>query len=93
MQPFVHLRSVGRFRFLAVVDFDEYLIPHRSKNLASYLTEMSNHGPQVGSFVFRNVFFYLYWENETTVTSESSEGGKNFLVTQSKIRRTAVPSK
>ena len=40
-------RSVRRFRFLAVVDLDEYLIPRRSKNLASYLTEMSNLRPKV----------------------------------------------
>jgi hypothetical protein len=40
-------RSVRRFKFLAVVDLDEFILPRRSKNLASYLTEMSNSRPQV----------------------------------------------
>jgi hypothetical protein len=50
---------------------------------------------QDGSFVFRNVFFYLYWENDTS-TSPSSNGGNgssNYLLTTSKIRRTAKPNR
>ena len=42
-----YFRSVRRFKFLAVVDLDEFILPRRSKNLASYLTEMSNSRPQV----------------------------------------------
>jgi hypothetical protein len=37
----------------------------------------------------RNAFFYLYWENDTSLLSSSG----NFLMTSSKIRRVVKPSR
>ena len=35
------------------------------------------------------MFYYLYWENDTSLASES----RNFLVTSSKVRRTFKPNR
>ena len=53
--------------------------------------------PQLGSFVFRNVFFYLQWENSSAVENNSNSSNHDsqslYLVTQHKTRRLATPHK
>ena len=55
---------------------------------------------QIGSFVFKNTFFYLYWENDTATMNREVAGRvfpefqrseaflRPYLLTQAKTRRT-----
>lgn len=54
--------------------------------------------PKVGSFVFCNVFHYLYWENATNLLEKywpvnTQEKYLPQLVTQTKLKRTKTPNK
>ena len=89
------LRSVGHFDLLALVDIDEYILPVKSLNLRDLMSKKMKEYPETGSFVFCNVFHYLYWEN-TTITLEQYWPEKSklpYLVTQTKIKRTKTPNK
>ena len=61
------LRSVGRYDLLTIVDIDEFILPANSTTLVDLMTKSVIKHPKVGSFVFCNVFHYLYWENSTSV--------------------------
>ena len=54
-----------RAKYAAMVDLDEFLIPNLHNNLTSLLDELNK--PNVASFSFQNIFFYLYWSNNTAV--------------------------
>ncbi|XP_066949161.1 uncharacterized protein [Macrobrachium rosenbergii] len=56
-------RSIGRFNFTAHVDVDEFLVPRGYAKLLDLMSGLGNYN----TYVFQNVFFYLYWENDTTV--------------------------
>ena len=85
-----NFRLMNRVKYAAMVDVDEFLIPHRHPNLTSLLNELNR--PQIASFSFRNAFFYLYWRNssrgvgsllKTAGLSESP----GYLLTQYKTTR------
>ncbi|XP_042211147.1 beta-1,4-galactosyltransferase galt-1-like isoform X1 [Homarus americanus] len=59
-----NMRSINRFPLSAMVDVDEFLIPRKHNNL---LDLVSTYGDKGSTFIFQNVFFYLYWENDTAV--------------------------
>jgi len=40
-----------------------------------------------GAFLFRNAFFYLYWENDTKVLPKEQQTPSPYLLTLSKTRR------
>ncbi|XP_050697341.1 beta-1,4-galactosyltransferase galt-1-like isoform X3 [Eriocheir sinensis] len=94
-----NLRSVHRFPFSAMVDFDEFLIPRKHDSLLDLL---ASYGDNHSAYVFQNVFFYLYWENDTAVAYETlrREGvtpvegeGEPYLLTAFKTRRMDTPHK
>jgi len=75
-------RSMFNHKYTALVDVDEYLVPHQHDDLYSLLNQLDQ--KSIGSFVFQNSFFYLYWENATI----SGEGHDiPYLITQFKTRR------
>lgn len=72
-------RSVNLFRFLAVVDFDEYILPTNSPNLAAFVSDLSKKKPNLGAFNFRNVFHYLYWDDDQQFKTNETQP---YLLTQ-----------
>jgi hypothetical protein len=66
-----NLRSVNRFDLLAIVDLDEYIMPVSADNLTTLLDTKMKLRPELGAFVFRNVFHYMYWENVTGLIEEN----------------------
>ncbi|CAL4111502.1 unnamed protein product, partial [Meganyctiphanes norvegica] len=58
-----NLRSVGHFAFSAMVDVDEFLIPRKHNTYQELIKEQGD----FDMYNFQNVFFYLYWDNDTAV--------------------------
>lgn len=85
-----NLRAVNRFDLLAMVDVDEFIMPGQTQNLTALL--QPHLSKKFGSFNFRNVFHYLYWENNTdTLRNFYGNHSQSFpyLLTQTKLRRVA----
>ena len=84
-----NFRLMNRVKYAAMVDVDEFLIPHSHHNLTSLLNELNR--PQIASFSFRNAFFYLYWRNssgvESVVRTAGLRNSPGYLVTQYKTTR------
>ncbi|XP_045615064.1 beta-1,4-galactosyltransferase galt-1 isoform X2 [Procambarus clarkii] len=98
-----NLRSVNRFPLAAMVDVDEFLVPRRHPSL---LHLVHSYRSTDHAFIFQNVFFYLYWENDTAVNDVlfgndqglgpalfGSQAAMPYLLTASKTRRLAKPHK
>lgn len=94
-----NLRSVNRFPFAAMVDFDEFLVPRKHDSLIELL---DTYGTKESNYVFQNVFFYLYWENDTAAAYDklNHEGvlpvegpTEPYLLTAFKTRRLTKPHK
>jgi len=77
-------RSMYNYQYTILVDLDEYLIPRGFTDLKSYLHSKDN--SNIGSFLFKNGFFYLYWENTTLVGGQSVDNTP-YLITMFKTRR------
>ncbi|XP_034654441.1 uncharacterized protein LOC117892350 isoform X1 [Drosophila subobscura] len=75
---------VDNYRYAAVVDLDEVLMPLKHNSLADYLRQCDE-GRTTG-FVFRNVFFYRKDSNDTF--NAPGHVLNRLLYTQSKVRRT-----
>ncbi|XP_033150971.1 uncharacterized protein LOC108596121 isoform X2 [Drosophila busckii] len=75
---------VDNYRYAAVVDLDEVLMPLKHNSLADYLRQCDE-GRSSG-FVFRNVFFYRRDSNDTFNAPAYTQN--RVLYTQSKVRRT-----
>lgn len=93
------LRSINRFTFSAMVDFDEFLVPRKHRTL---LQLIASYDKEYSSYVFQNVFFYLYWENDTIATYDKlhqegipavPDNGEPYLLTPLKTRRLTTPHK
>ncbi|RXG54782.1 hypothetical protein Avbf_11618 [Armadillidium vulgare] len=98
-----NLRNVGRYRFTFMIDLDEFIIPRDANNYHELFADL---GEEHSSYVFQNVFFYLYWNNDTTASNllygtpnsigtklygNESEGP--YLLTAYKTTRLSVPHK
>ena len=84
-----NFRLMNRVKYAAMVDLDEFLIPHSHPNLTSLLNELNR--PQIASFSFQNAFFYLYWRNsssvETVLRTAGLSASPGYLLTQYKTTR------
>lgn len=87
-------RTMFRFKYVAMVDFDEFIVPKQHTNYLSLLKELENTNKKMkgkpGSYVFRNTFFYLYWENDTRAYGalpETPPENLPYLLTQFKTKR------
>lgn len=59
-------RTMYRFRYVLMIDLDEYIIPHKNLSLALLLAQLIKKNPdRTGAFSFQNAFFYLQWPNDT----------------------------
>lgn len=90
-------RSVNRFDLLALVDIDEFIMPTNDTNLTSLMQRTLKDSPNFGSFVFKNVFHYVYWDNTTELLEKHWKKHEGeilpYLLTQTKLRRTSQPNK
>ncbi|XP_023159803.1 uncharacterized protein LOC111592034 [Drosophila hydei] len=75
---------VDNYRYAAVVDLDEVLMPLKHNSLADYLRQCDE--GRTSGFVFRNVFFYRKDSNDTF--NAPGHTMNRVLYTQSKVRRT-----
>ena len=68
---------------------DEFLIPNTHDNLTSLLDTLNK--ANIASFSFQNVFFYLYWANDTSARKDPALAGApdTYLLTLYKTRRLA----
>lgn len=59
-------RNMHRYRYLLMIDIDEFIIPHRNSTLVEMLQEFHKKvdPSKAGSFSFMNSFFYLQWPND-----------------------------
>ena len=85
-----NLRAVNRFEMVAMVDIDEFIMPQKAPNLTALL--QPHLSKKFGSFNFRNVFHYLYWENNTDTLTKfyAKNTSLPYLLTQMKLRRVVV---
>lgn len=97
-----NLRAVNRFQYAVVLDVDEFIFPRQKEifTLQSMIQKQIIRSPndKFGSFVTKNAFFYLYWENDTTTLSKYGDDLQSpqeypYLVTQAKTRRISTLKK
>lgn len=93
-------RTMYLFHYVIMLDFDEYIIPREHDNYLELLEKLEEDNKRIrgkpGSFIFRNTFFYLYFENDTTiygVEPEKSPEWIPYIVTQYKTRRLSTSMK
>lgn len=97
-----NLRSVGRYSLAAMVDVDEFLVPRKHNSLPEVVQSLGEYD----AYIFQNVFFYLYWENDTAVHDAlygredalgpglfGEEALVPYLLTAYKTRRLTTPHK
>ncbi|KAK3874532.1 hypothetical protein Pcinc_020550 [Petrolisthes cinctipes] len=63
-----NLRSIGLYTLTAMVDVDEFLVPKTHTNL---LDLVASYKREFNSYIFKNAFFYMYWENDTTAVHDT----------------------
>ncbi|TRY68761.1 hypothetical protein TCAL_13478 [Tigriopus californicus] len=97
-----NLRAVNRFQYAVVLDVDEFIFPRKKEvfTLQRMIQDeiIRSQINRFGSFVTKNAFFYLYWENDTTTLSKFSDDPTTsldhpYLLTQAKTRRTSTLKK
>ncbi|XP_076366151.1 uncharacterized protein LOC143255023 [Tachypleus tridentatus] len=58
-------RTMYRFRFVLMIDFDEFIVPHKSESLTEMLEVLTKNKPlKTGAYSFQNSFFYLPWPKD-----------------------------
>lgn len=58
-------RTMYRYKYVLMIDFDEYIIPHTKNSLTDMLAELKKSATsKAGAYSFQNSFFYLQWPND-----------------------------
>ncbi|XP_049869352.1 uncharacterized protein LOC126369102 [Pectinophora gossypiella] len=82
------LRSMSTAAWLLIIDTDEVVMPRLEDNLTALLDSFSKifgaAQPRVGGYLFRNVFFYLGWQDDPESPMP--------LLTSLKTRRMTYPT-
>ncbi|XP_054718133.1 beta-1,4-galactosyltransferase galt-1-like [Uloborus diversus] len=93
-------RTMYLFHYVVMLDFDEYIIPREHDTYLEMIQQLEEDNKRIrgkpGSFVFKNTFFYLYWENDTTAFGAEPETPPlmvPYLITQYKTRRLTTTMK
>lgn len=73
-------RGMHKHKYLAFLDFDEYLMPKKHDTLTELLQDIETQGANFSSILFRNAFFYLQWPDDGDALNSQ-------LVTMKKTRR------
>jgi len=76
-------RTMYKFNYLAMIDFDEYIIPHVHPNLTLMIKSLIRN--ESAGFSFRNSFFYLQWPDDPKYILDKPQIP---LTTLAKTRRT-----
>ncbi|GIY83049.1 glycosyltransferase family 92 protein [Caerostris extrusa] len=80
-------RTMYLFHYVILLDFDEYIIPREHESYLDMLNQLEEDNKHIrgkpGSFVFKNTFFYLYWENDTIAYGVEPENHLNGYLTSS----------
>ncbi|XP_055637945.1 uncharacterized protein LOC129776374 isoform X2 [Toxorhynchites rutilus septentrionalis] len=84
-------RSMYRYSHVALIDLDEFIIPHHNDTLIDLINWLSKriNSRNTGAYSFQNAFFYLQFADDSILFDEST-GNTNLkvaLTTQRKTRR------
>ncbi|KAL5278665.1 hypothetical protein ACFFRR_003350 [Megaselia abdita] len=88
-------RNMYRYKYLALVDLDEFIIPRHNNTLNDLLNRVNKNFDyrNAGAYSFQNSFFYLQFGDDALLTSDNNFKGnkavRGALVTQRKTRRRA----
>lgn len=99
-------RTMYRFKYVAMIDLDEFLVPHLDddlKMLLKRLTSLPMARDRAGAFSFQNAFFYLQWPDDpkyaelsgkqtstSSATAAKADHLPVYLTTLAKSRRKAI---
>lgn len=93
-------RTMYSFRYVLMIDFDEFIIPNQDASLPELvgrLSKLNNNAARAGAYSFQNGFFYLQWPDDGEVgegngslaVPANAEKDALKLLTLSKTRRKA----
>lgn len=60
-------RTMYRFKYVLMIDLDEYIVPHKNTSLRVLLGHLERNGKtadRTGAYSFQNAFFYLQWPDD-----------------------------
>ncbi|KAL5279058.1 hypothetical protein ACFFRR_003587 [Megaselia abdita] len=77
-------RVVDSFKYAAIIDFDEVLMPFKNNTLTDFIESVGDHS----EYIFSNTFFHKYMKVDDSSTP--NDAVNKFLYTQSRIERTQV---
>lgn len=77
-------RVVDSFKYAAIIDFDEVLMPFKNNSLPHFIESLGKHS----EYIFSNTFFHKYMKEDDSSTPDDAVN--RFLYTQSRIERTQV---
>lgn len=84
-------RTTYVHNYTMMVDFDEFIIPRIEKTYLHMLARLRREQPTAAAFIFQNVFYYLYWDNDTEVVKDFPKAP--YLITLFKTKRVLQPQK
>lgn len=61
-------RTMNRFKYVLMIDIDEFIIPNKHRNLLSMLRSISINGHRTGAYSFQNSFFYSQWPDDRLIS-------------------------
>jgi hypothetical protein len=73
-------RGMHKHKYLAFLDFDEYLMPKKHDSLTQLLQDAEKKEGNFSTVMFRNAFFYLQWPDD-------GDASNTHLMTMKKTRR------
>ncbi|XP_038110846.1 uncharacterized protein LOC6046701 isoform X1 [Culex quinquefasciatus] len=87
-------RSMYRYSHVALIDLDEFIIPHHNDTLIDLINWLSKkiNNRNTGAYSFQNAFFYLQFADDSLVHEAEADGTaqanlRSALTTQRKTRR------
>ncbi|XP_058820002.1 uncharacterized protein LOC131682502 isoform X2 [Topomyia yanbarensis] len=84
-------RSMYRYSHVALIDLDEFIIPHHNDTLIDLINWLSKriNSRNTGAYSFQNAFFYLQFSDDSLIFEDNSEQAnlRAALTTQRKTRR------
>ncbi|XP_035795180.1 uncharacterized protein LOC118468469 isoform X1 [Anopheles albimanus] len=85
-------RNMYRYSHVALIDLDEFIIPHHNDTLIDLITWLSKriNSRNTGAYSFQNAFFYLQFADDELLHEDGENARANLrasLTTQRKTRR------
>ncbi|KXJ75186.1 hypothetical protein RP20_CCG012143 [Aedes albopictus] len=84
-------RSMYRYSHVALIDLDEFIIPHHNDTLIDLINWLSKriNSRNTGAYSFQNAFFYLQFADDDAILDDGSPEAdlRAALTTQRKTRR------